>query len=89
MYVPPVDWLLHNILGSWCTFVGLAAGVLAMRLGMSASPMWCGLLACCVAAIGREIWNLYHGGKFDPRDIAATLSGSPLLLGAFWMGRPI
>lgn len=89
MYVPPVDWLLHNILGSWCTFVGLAAGVLAMRLGMSASPMWCGLLACCVAAIGREIWNLCHGGKFDPRDIAATLSGSPLLLGAFWMGRPI
>lgn len=86
MYVPPTDWLLHNILGSWCTFVGLVAGLLAMRLGMSASPLWAGLGACALAAVLREAWNLAHGGKFDPRDIAATMSGSPHVLGAFWLG---
>ena len=49
-------------------------------------PLWCGLFACCLAAILREAWNKRQGGKFDPRDIAATMSGSPLVLGAFWLG---
>lgn len=86
MYVPPTDWLLHNILGSWCTFVGLVAGLLAQRLGMSASPLWCGLLVCFLAAVLRETWNLRQGGLFDWRDIASTMGGALLVLSAFWLG---
>lgn len=86
MYVPRTDWLLHHIVGGWCTLIGLAAGVLAVRYGMSASPIWCGLLACFIAAVLREAWNRRWGGKFDLQDIAATMSGAAPVLAAFWLG---
>lgn len=86
MYVPPTDKLLHFAVGTGCTLLGLVAGVLAMRFGMSASPAYAGLLVCFLAAVLREAWNRRWGGLFDWRDIAATMAGALPVLGGFWLG---
>lgn len=86
MYIPATDKLLHYAVGGACTFAGLAAGLLAQRLGMSASPLWVGALVCFAAALLREAWNLRQGGFFDWRDIAATQAGALPVLAAYWLG---
>ena len=77
---------MHFAVGCMCTLAGLAVGLLARMLGASASPAWCGLFACFIAAVLREAWNRRWGGLFDWRDIAATMGGTLPVLGAFWLG---
>ena len=82
----PYDKLEHFAAGSLATFLGIAVGMLTLHLGANASPIWCGVFVCFLAAVLREAWNQSHGGMFSPSDIAATMSGAPLVLGAFWLG---
>lgn len=92
MYTPPADKVLHVVSGGLATVLGLALGLLSLRLGASAPlPVW-GLGACLVAALVREVWNVLQGGSFSRADVAATLLGSALpLLGyglAVWAAQP-
>lgn len=75
MYTPAPDKVLHVVAGFLACSCGLAAGLLANRLGASVHPAWCGALACLLAAVAREAWNLRQGGPFSRADIAATLVG--------------
>lgn len=84
---PPHDKVLHVLAGSLCSLAGLSLGVLARLLGADLSPLPVGLLACACAALGREAWNLRHGGFFDWRDVLATLAGAVPVGCAYAVGR--
>lgn len=64
----PLDKLLH-----------LGAGALLAAAGTFYSPL-AGALLCAAGAVGREWFNVRHGGRFDPADIAATLAGGAVVL---------
>lgn len=70
----PHDKALHVISGAACALAGLIVA------------WWAGLAACAAAAVLREAVNLREGGRFDWRDIAATLGGGALVLAAAWLG---
>ena len=66
----PADKLTHYAVGTIITAVLLPFGV-----GWAAG-------ICTLAAALREVWGLYRGGEFDPIDLAATLLGCAVVLGA-------
>lgn len=69
------DKLLHAVAGSIAAAAGVAIGDASAWLGYAAGHVWPGIAACAVAALLREAWNWWKGGKFDLRDIAATMLG--------------
>jgi uncharacterized membrane protein YccC len=76
MYVPATDKLLHFAAGVLAALLGACIAGLALYLRVPVWPAWvCALLACAVAAVAREAYNWKQGGKFDWRDISATLAG--------------
>lgn len=86
MRLPGYDKTLHLAAGAMCALAGLALGQLARLLGSGGSALWAGLLLCAAAALAREAWNWWQGGRFDWRDIAATMGGGVLVAAAFWLG---
>lgn len=70
----PHDKALHVVAGACVALAGLIVA------------WWAGAGACLMAALLREAVNLRYGGRFDWRDIAATLIGGALVLAAAWLG---
>lgn len=44
------------------------------------------VILCAAVAVGREAYNKREGGKFDPRDIAATLIGGGFVCAVALLG---
>lgn len=74
MYIPPPDKALHIVAGAAAALIGLSAGAESAAM-------------CCTAvAVLRETYNRQQGGRFDWRDIAATLMGGGLVLASAAVG---
>ena len=74
MYLPPSDKVLHVVSGGLAALAGLLIG-------------WLYAVAFCItAALLRELYNRQHGGKFDWRDILATLIGGCLVIASAAVG---
>ena len=85
--IPKHDKLLHHFWGGHVTTVGLLIG-LALRacLGWPVDPRAVGLLACAAVALGREAWNVTHGGRWSWADITWTLAGALYPVGGYSAG---
>lgn len=87
MYIPATDKLLHFAAGALAALLGACIAGLAVYLRVPAWPACaCALVACAVAAVAREAYNRQQGGKFDWRDIGATLAGGLPVAIAAWLG---
>lgn len=84
MYTPAPDLVLHFAAGTIAAAAGVLASALARQLGQQASPVRWGAVACAAAALAREAYNRQQGGRFDWRDIAATLAGGVPVLAVVW-----
>lgn len=80
MYTPPTDKLLHFAAGALADCAGALLALLAAKVGYIAGPAWAAAGSCAVAALAREAWNWRQGGRFDWRDIAATLAGGAMVI---------
>lgn len=80
MYTPPTDKLLHFAAGALAACGGALLALLFAKVGYSAGPALLATAVCTAAALGREGWNLRQGGRFDWRDIAATLAGGAMVI---------
>lgn len=84
---PAFDMMKHHLWGGHAAALGVTAGV-ALRIfaGGAADPRICGLVACSVVALGREAWNVTHGGRWSWADTVATMLGAVYPVGGFWIG---
>ncbi len=70
----PQDKAMHILAGAVAAMFGLIVG-------------WQPAVTCCAAvAVMREIYNRQQGGKFDWRDIAATMLGGALVIASAAVG---
>lgn len=76
MRVPEPDKVLHFAAGTLAATTGVLASALRLHLEVPTLVPWAsGLAVCLFVALLREGYNWRKGGKFDPRDIAATMAG--------------
>jgi hypothetical protein len=66
-----LDKLLHFLAGFFITTVLLAF-----------TPDWVAVGAAVLAGVGKEVYDVYKGGKFDLADLACTFAGG---FGAWWV----
>lgn len=73
------DKALHGNAGA----IAALAGVLAARGGLplagSLSEPLAAILACALAALGREAWGVARGRPWDWNDVGATMLGGLLV----------
>lgn len=57
----------------------LAGAATAASVTLYTAPLW-GFLACCVVAVGKEIWDATGRGTSDKWDAIVTILGSVVIL---------
>ena len=76
MITIPADKALHFAAGAIAAALGvLVLPWLLLQPLASLTPAWHAALATAAAAVLREAYNHAKGGRFDWRDVAATLLG--------------
>ena len=60
----------------------LAGAAIAASVTLYSAPHW-GFFACCVAAVGKEIYDATGRGTPDKWDAVATIVGSVVILPYF------
>lgn len=84
MYTPQPDKVLHHAAGTWAAFTGQVLGVL-LNLVAPAIPRVdaaAAVIGCALGALGREMYNVTHGGAWSNADIVATLIGGAPVVAA-------
>lgn len=76
MKMLPIDKANHAWLGAYAALAGWLIGrFILMQFGLSLGGKFDAAIGCAAAAVGRELYGLARGRKFDPVDLAATLMG--------------
>lgn len=85
MKIPHQDKTLHFAAGTLAAAVGVLAAALRLKLGMHTIAPWAaGLALCLFVALLREAYNWRTGGRFDWRDVAATMGGGACVAASAW-----
>jgi uncharacterized protein YfiM (DUF2279 family) len=80
------DRLLHFFWGSLVSIAGHAAEMLARHFGLDLPRGVLGMVFCAAIALGREAWNVTHGGRWSWADIGWTMGGGASTSGPYASG---
>lgn len=77
-----IDLANHAWLGSYAALGGYVLGMLLeQQLGLGLTGQVHAAIGNGLAAVGREIYGMWKGRAFDPRDVAATvMGGAPVVI---------
>lgn len=77
-----IDKANHAWIGSYAALAGYVIGmVLELQLGVGLTGQIHAAIGNGLAALGREIYGMWKGRAFDPRDVAATvMGGAPVVI---------